>query len=66
MKGLSVTLFATTKKVVTILWSMLFKNQHCNPLTIYEYLNQKRKRNISGLQKQIANLNARMSKIKLI
>jgi hypothetical protein len=43
---------------------MLYKNQQYNPPTVYEYLDQKRKRKVIELQKQIANLNIRMSKIK--
>jgi len=44
---------------------MLYKRQHYNPLTVYGYLDQKRKRNVIELQKQIANIDARMSDIKL-
>jgi hypothetical protein len=43
---------------------MLYKNQQYSPPTIYEYLDQKRKRKVIELQKQIANLDARMSKIQ--
>jgi hypothetical protein len=43
---------------------MLYKKIVYNPPTIYEYLNQKRKRKVLELQKQIANLEARMSKVK--
>ena len=41
---------------------MLYKNQQYDPPKIYEYLDQKRKRKVLELQKQIANLDARMSK----
>jgi hypothetical protein len=43
---------------------MLYKKHQYNPPTVYEYLDQKRKRKVIELQKQIANLNARMTKIK--
>jgi transposase len=43
---------------------MLFKNQQYNPPTVYEYLDQKRKRKVIELQKQIAILDARMSRIQ--
>ena len=43
---------------------MLYNNIQYNPPTIYEYLDQKRKRKVRELQKQIANLDARMSKIQ--
>jgi transposase len=41
---------------------MLYKNTQYCPPTIYEYLDQKRKRKVIELQKQIANLDVRMSK----
>jgi transposase len=63
-KGRAVAVSATARKLATILWNMLYKNQQYNPPTVYEYLDQKRKRKVLELQKQIANLNIRMSKIK--
>ncbi len=63
-KGRAVAVSATARKVATILWNMLYKKQQYNPPTVYEYLDQKRKRKVSELQKQIANLDARMSKIR--
>ena len=63
-KGRSVAVSATARKIATILWNMLFKNQQYNPPTIYEYLDQKRKRKVLELQKQITNLDVRMSKIQ--
>ncbi len=63
-KGRAVAVSATARKLATILWNMLYKNQQYSPPTIYEYLDQKRKRKVLELQKQIANLDARMSKIQ--
>ena len=63
-KGRAVAVSATARKLATILWNMLYKNQHYNPPTVYEYLDQKRNRKVIELQKQIANLDARMSDIK--
>jgi transposase len=63
-KGRAVAVSATARKVATILWNMLYKKQQYNPPTVYEYLDQKRKRKVIELQKQIANLDARMSKIR--
>jgi len=60
----TVAVSATARKLATILWNMLYKNQHYNPPTVYEYLDQKRNRKVIELQKQIANLDARMSDIK--
>jgi transposase len=63
-KGRAVAISATARKTATILWNMLYKNQQYNPPTVYEYLDQKRKRKVLELQKQIANLDGRMSKIQ--
>lgn len=63
-KGRAVAVSATARKLATILWNMLYKRQQYSPPTIYEYLDQKRKRKVLELQKQIANLDARMSKIQ--
>ena len=62
--GTSVAVSATARKLATILWNILFKNQQYNPPTVYEYLDQKRKRKVRELQKQIANLDARMRKVQ--
>ena len=62
-KGRSVAVSATARKLAVILWNMLYKKQQYNPPTIYEYLDQKRKRKVIQLQKQIANLDARISKL---
>lgn len=63
-KGRAVAVSATARKLATILWNMLYKKQQYSPPTIYEYLDQKRKRKVIELQKQIANLDERMSKIQ--
>lgn len=63
-KGRAVAVSATARKLAAIIWNMLYKNQQYSPPTIYEYLDQKRKRKVLELQKQIANLDARMSKIQ--
>ena len=63
-KGRAVAVSATARKLATILWNMLYKKHQYNPPTVYEYLDQKRKRKVLELQKQIANLDTRMSKIK--
>jgi transposase len=63
-KGRAVAVSATARKLATIIWNMLYKKEQYNPPTVYEYLDQKRKRKVIELQKQIANLDTRMSKIK--
>ena len=62
-KGRSVAISATARKIATILWNMLYKKQQYNPPSVYEYLDQKRKRKVRELQIQIANLDAKMSNI---
>jgi hypothetical protein len=64
-KRRAVAVSTTARKLATILWNMLYKNQHYNPPTVYGYLDQKRKRKVIELQKQIANIDARLSDIKL-
>lgn len=64
-KGRAVAVSATARKLAVILWNMLSKNQQYNPPTIYEYLDQKRKRKVKELQKQIAILDGKMSNLKL-
>jgi hypothetical protein len=61
-KGRSVAVSATARKLAVILWNMLSKNQEYNPPAIYEYLDQKRKRKVRELQKQIAILDHKISK----
>ena len=59
-KGRAVAISATARKLAVIIWNILSKNQQYTPPTVYEYLDQKRKRKVLDLQKQIANLDARM------
>lgn len=62
-KGRTVAISATARKLAVILWNMLFKNQQYHPPTIYEYLDQKRKRRVRELQKQIAILDVKMNNL---
>ena len=62
-KGRTVAISATARKLAVIIWNMLYKNQQYNPPTTYEYLDQKRKRKVKQLKKQLANLDAQMSKM---
>lgn len=62
-KGRSVAISATARKISVILWNMLYKKQEYNPPTTYEYLDQKRKRKVRELRKQIAILDGKMSDI---
>jgi transposase len=62
--GRSSAISATARKLAVILWKMLFNHQQYNPPSIYEYLDQKRKRKIRELQKQIAKLDAKIENVK--
>jgi transposase len=62
-KGRSVAISATARKIAVIIWNMLSKNQQYTPPTIYEYLDQKRKRKVRELQKQISILDGKMSNL---
>lgn len=63
-KGRSAAISATARKLAVILWKMISNHQQYNPPTIYEYLDQKRKRKVLELQKQIAILDNKMNEIK--
>ena len=63
-KGRSAAVSATARKLAVILWNMLSENQQYCPPTIYEYLDQKRKRKVKELQKQIAILDGKMSNLQ--
>ena len=63
-KGRSSAISATARKLAVILWNMLNNHQQYNPPTNYEYLDQKRKRKVRELQKQIANLDHKLSDLK--
>ena len=65
-KGRTVAISATARKLAVIIWNMLTKKSQYNPPTIYEYLDQKRKRKVRELQKQIAILDNKMRNIKTI
>jgi len=62
--GRSSAISATARKLAVILWKMLFNHQQYNPPSIYEYLDQKRKRKVRELQKQIAKLDAKINNVK--
>lgn len=63
-KGRGVAISATARKLAVILWNMLHEKTQYKPPTIYEYLDQKRKRKVRELQKQIAILDSRMCNLK--
>ncbi len=64
-KGRSVAISATARKLAVIIWNMLSKNQEYKPPTVYEYLDQKRKRKVRELRKQIAILDGKLGNLNL-
>ena len=60
-KGRTSAISATARKLAVIIWNMLTHKTQYNPPTVYEYLDQKRKRKIKELHRQIANLDQRIN-----
>ena len=63
-KGRGIAISATARKLAVILWNMLHKKTQYTPPTIYEYLDQKRKRKVKQLQKQLAILDNKISNLQ--
>ena len=63
-KGRASAISATARKLAVIIWKMLHDHQQYNPPSIYEYLDQKRKRKVRELQKQIAKLDDKLNDLK--
>ncbi len=59
-KGRCAAISATARKLGVILWHMLTKKESYNPPSVYEYLDQKRKRKVRELQKQLAILDSKL------
>ena len=63
-KGRGIAISATARKLAVILWNMLHKKTQYTPPTNYEYLDQKRKRKVKQLQKQLAILDNKISNLQ--
>lgn len=63
-KGRASAISATARKLAVIIWNMLHDHQQYSPPSLYEYLDQKRKRKVRELQKQIAKLDAKLNDVK--
>lgn len=55
-KGRHAAVSATARKLAVIIWNMIVKKINYNPPTEYEYLDQKRKRKVKEMRKQILKL----------
>uniref|UniRef100_UPI00036DFC88 transposase n=2 Tax=Nafulsella turpanensis TaxID=1265690 RepID=UPI00036DFC88 len=64
-KGRPAAISATARKLAIIIWNMIVKHQPFNPPDLYEYLDQKRKRKVRELQKQIAKLDDKLKDLKV-
>jgi transposase len=63
-KGRTAAISATARKLAIIIWNMVVKHQPFTPPETYEYLDQKRKRKVRELQKQLAKLDATLAELK--
>lgn len=63
-KGRTSAVSATARKLAVIIWNMLTHQQQYSPPTMYEYLDQKRKRKVRQLQQQIAKLDDKLNGLK--
>ncbi|CAN5506092.1 hypothetical protein BH23BAC1_BH23BAC1_24380 [soil metagenome] len=52
-RGRHAAVSATARKLAVIIWNMIVKKVSYNPPSEYEYLDQKRKRKVREMQKQI-------------
>ncbi len=52
-KGRTAAITATARKLAVIIWNMIVKKEQYNPPSVYEFLDQKRKRKVKELQKLI-------------
>ena len=64
-KGRPAAISATARKLAIIIWNMIVKHQPFNPPDLYEYLDQKRKRKVRELQKQITKLDDKLKDLKV-
>lgn len=52
-RGRTAAVTATARKLAVIIWNMVVNDQQYNPPTVYEFLDQKRKRKVREMRKQI-------------
>jgi len=52
-RGRTAAVTATARKLAVIIWNMIVNHQQYNPPTVYEFLDQKRKRKVREMRKQI-------------
>lgn len=65
-RGRHAAVSATARKLAVIIWNMIVKRTPYNPPTQYEYLDQKRKRRVKEMQKQILKLGITSDELVLI
>lgn len=56
-RGRAAAVSATARKLAVIIWNMVVKGVPYNPPTVYEFLDQKRKRKVQEMKKLIAKFN---------
>jgi len=63
-RGRAAAVSATARKLAVIIWNMVVKNEQYNPPSEYEFLDQKRKRKVREMQKQIAKFGINETELK--
>lgn len=64
-RGRAAAISATARKLAVIIWNMVVKGASYNPPTIYEFLDQKRKRKVQEMKKLIAKFNLTTTELGL-
>jgi transposase len=65
-KGRSAAITATARKLAIIIWNMIVKKVPYNPPTNYEFLDQKRKRKVREMRKQICKFDISPVEISIV
>lgn len=64
-RGRAAAVSATARKLAVIIWNMIVKGVAYNPPTIYEFLDQKRKRKVQEMKKLITKFNISTTELGL-
>lgn len=64
-RGRAAAVSATARKLAVIIWNMVVKGMAYNPPTVYEFLDQKRKRKVQEMKKAMLKFNITTDELKL-
>jgi transposase len=65
-KGRTAAITATAQKLATIIWNMIVKKEQYDPPSIYEFLDQKRKRKVREIQKFIHKFDIKANELGIV